>query len=176
MPQSSMACTMIVNPRSGFPVFGIGAAGGFKITSAVMNVMWNYFMLGDTLKRAVSRLRLVTKLNYKTRLTELWYEFPIDSTHHFKLSNEQSLAYSGPSYEELNFATNTTGDGIDNDENNDARLAHSPKFFYDNRRELSVRYIFEAGYSAVTAFSTMREAKAQAVFDPRRGGKVYVKY
>lgn len=173
VPQSSMACTIISNTETGFPVFGIGAAGGFKITSAVMNVMWNYFVLGDSLTRAINRLRLTSKINYKTRETEIWHEFPTDSLYYKKLLSDSGLLYSGPTYHELNFDTSNET-SVRNDANFYHR-AHSPEFFFRYRDELNVKYVFEAGYSAATAFSTMGERKPQGVYDPRRGGSVYVK-
>lgn len=170
VPQSSMACTIISNTDTGFPVFGIGAAGGFKITSAIMNVMWNYFVRGDSLSVAVNRLRLTTKLNYKTRQTELWHEFPVDSVYYRKLIRDIGLLFTGPTYEELNFDESNS-----NPTRNAYHTAHAPHFFYQHRNELQVKYMFEAGYSAVTAFSTLGENKPKAMFDPRRGGSVYVR-
>ena len=63
IPQSNMGCTIISNRVTKNPVFGIGAAGGFKITSAILNTMWNYFFLGEDLDEAISKLRITPKLN-----------------------------------------------------------------------------------------------------------------
>lgn len=167
VPQSSMACTMLINPETGFPVFGIGAAGGFKITSAIMNVMWNYFMLGNSLEMSVSRLRLTTKIDYKLGQTYIWYEFPVNSSHYERLFNNQSLSYGGPTFDELNLLERT--------KNEYNRLGHAPQFFFRNQQQLGVKYIVEGGYSAVTAFSTMRDGKAYGTHDWRRGGSTYVK-
>lgn len=183
VPQSSMGCTIISNTETGYPVFGIGAAGGFKITSAIMNVMWNYFVHGDTLSRAVNRLRLITKLNYKSGRTEIWHEFPTDSKYYAKLKHDTGLLYTGPTYSELNFDESKETRASSGNERRAGQIdsveyyhrAHSPRFFYRYRDELQVKYIFEAGYSAVTVFSTLAETKPRASFDPRRGGSVYVK-
>lgn len=170
IPQSNMGCTFLSNKITKNPVFGIGAAGGFKITSAIINTMWNYLFLGDSLEKSISRLRITTKLNYKTRSTEVWYEFPSESQYQKDLLEQYGLLYTGPSYKELMFApenstTKTFG-----------RIAHTPHFFYKYREELQVKYIAEAGYSAATAFATMRDLKPRGVSDPRRGGSTYVKY
>lgn len=169
VPQSSMAGTIIWNVKSGHPVFVIGAAGGFKITSAIMNILWNYFVLDNSLEKSYSRLRLTTKLNYKTRQTEIWYEFPIESPFYSRLLKEKSLIYNQLNYDDFNFLSTAarTSDF--------PRLAHSPRFFFNNRLALNVKYIFEAGYSAATGCSTMRNSRIQCNFDRRRGGKVYVK-
>ena len=173
IPQSNMGCTILSNRVTRNPVFGIGAAGGFKITSAIINTMWNYFFLGESLEEAISKLRITTKLNYKTRMTEIWYEFPSQSSYQKDLTERYGLVYTGPSYKELMFAPeNVTST---NDTQMMGRVAHSPQFFYKYRDDLQVKYISEAGYSAATAFTTMRDLKPRGSSDPRRGGSTYVK-
>lgn len=170
VPQSSMACTIVWNVKTGNPVFAIGAAGGFKITSAVFNILWNYFVLGDSLEKSFSRLRLVTKLNYKTRSTEIWYEFPIESPFYTRLLREKSLIYSNQlRYEDFTYLS-TASRIVDY-----PRLAYTPRFFFEHRQALNVKYIFEAGYSAATGCSTMRHSKLTCNYDRRRGGKTYVR-
>ena len=173
IPQSNMGCTILSNRVTRNPVFGIGAAGGFKITSAIINTMWNYFFLGDNLEEAVSKLRITTKLNYKTRTTEIWYEFPSQSSYQKDLTERYGLVYTGPSYKELMFAPENMTSA--NDTQMMGRVAHSPQFFYKYRDDLQVKYIAEAGYSAATAFTTMRDLKPRGSSDPRRGGSTYVK-
>lgn len=169
VPQSSMAGTVIWNVKSGNPVFIIGAAGGFKITSAILNILWNYFVLENSLEKSYSRLRLTTKLNYKTRQMEIWYEFPIESAFYSRLLKEKSLIYNQLQYDDFNFLSSASRSS------DFPRLAHTPRFFFNNRVALNVKYIFEAGYSASTGCSTMRNSRIQCNFDRRRGGKVYVK-
>ena len=173
IPQSNMGCTILSNRVTRNPVFGIGAAGGFKITSAIINTMWNYFFLGESLNEAISKLRITTKLNYKTRTTEIWYEFPSQSSYQKDLNERYGLVYTGPSYKELMFAPENATSS--NDTQMLGRVAHSPQFFYKYRDDLQVKYISEAGYSAATAFTTMRDLKPRGSSDPRRGGSTYVK-
>ena len=173
IPQSNMGCTILSNRVTRNPVFGIGAAGGFKITSAIINTMWNYFFLGESLEEAISKLRITTKLNYKTRVTEIWYEFPSQSSYQKDLTERYGLVYTGPTYKELMFAPENATSS--NDTQMMGRVAHSPQFFYKYRDDLQVKYISEAGYSAATAFTTMRDLKPRGSSDPRRGGSTYVK-
>ncbi|KAF7987221.1 hypothetical protein HCN44_010414 [Aphidius gifuensis] len=88
-PQSSMGCTVI--SRKGKPVFMIGAAGGFKITGAMLNVIWNYFYLGNSLNEAIKRPRLITKLDYKTDSVEIWYERVMDNSNHKKFTDFEKI-------------------------------------------------------------------------------------
>lgn len=155
VPSSSMGCTLLINPATNNPVFGIGAAGGFKITGAIFNTLWNYFVHGLSLNNSIKRLRLITKMNYKSNTSELWYELP----PHINASLIASK--NNRPFKELNL----------NFSNSD--LPHSIEFFYRYRTELNVMFIKEAGYSAVTAFTTLRGV-AMGSYDHRRGGEAYI--
>lgn len=165
IPQSSMAGTILISPTTHVPVFGIGGAGGFKITGAVFNVAWNYFILGNTLDNAVARLRIITKINYKTNRTEIWYEVPaeanVEARSEAEGGNSKISKKAGLRKLLLHKPDIKT-------------RPHAPGFFFENRRRLNAYFIKEAGYSAITAYSTMR-GRADAAYDNRRGGRVFVK-
>ena len=165
VPQSSMAGTILIHPTTHVPVFGIGGAGGFKITGAIFNVVWNYFILGNTLDNAVARLRIITKINYKTNRTEIWYEVPAEAN-----VESRSEAEGGTS----KISKKAGLRKLLLHKPDIKTRPHAPGFFFENRRRLNAYFIKEAGYSAITAYSTMR-GRADAAYDNRRGGRVFVK-
>ncbi|XP_044740557.1 glutathione hydrolase 1 proenzyme-like isoform X2 [Chrysoperla carnea] len=73
IPSSSISATIMVDP-DGKPVFQIGAAGGSKILSAIVNTLYNYFVLNKTLEASLQECRFTPKLDYAKNHILYMYE------------------------------------------------------------------------------------------------------
>ncbi|XP_044740553.1 scoloptoxin SSD14-like [Chrysoperla carnea] len=72
-PSSSIAPIIMVN-SNGEPVFQIGSAGGAKILSAIINTLYNYFVLGKTLQDSIHACRILPKFSYARNNVKFQYE------------------------------------------------------------------------------------------------------
>ncbi|XP_044737497.1 glutathione hydrolase 3-like [Chrysoperla carnea] len=72
-PGSSISGLVMVD-KNGVPVFQIGAAGGGKILSAIVNTLFNYFVLNQSLEKALQSCRFTPKLNYSKNKIKYMYE------------------------------------------------------------------------------------------------------
>ncbi|XP_044740555.1 glutathione hydrolase 1 proenzyme-like [Chrysoperla carnea] len=73
VPSSKISGTIMVD-EDGKPVFQIGAAGGGKILSAIVNTLYNYFVLNYSLEKAVQTCRFMPKFNYHKNHVTYMYE------------------------------------------------------------------------------------------------------
>ncbi|XP_044740561.1 glutathione hydrolase 1 proenzyme-like [Chrysoperla carnea] len=73
VPGSSISGTIMVDP-DGVPVFQIGAAGGGKILSAIVNTLYNYFVLNQSLEKALQACRYTPLFNYNKNHIKFMYE------------------------------------------------------------------------------------------------------
>ncbi|XP_044740560.1 glutathione hydrolase 1 proenzyme-like [Chrysoperla carnea] len=73
IPSSSISATVMVD-TDGLPVFQIGAAGGSKILSAIVNTLYNYFVLNKSLEASLQACRFSPKFDYAKNHVLYGYE------------------------------------------------------------------------------------------------------
>ncbi|XP_044729390.1 scoloptoxin SSD14-like [Chrysoperla carnea] len=74
VPSSSISPVIMVDDSTGEPVFQIGSAGGSHILSAMINTMFNYFILNKSLQDSVDACRIMPKFNYLRNKVSYLYE------------------------------------------------------------------------------------------------------
>ncbi|XP_044740559.1 glutathione hydrolase 1 proenzyme-like [Chrysoperla carnea] len=91
VPTSAISATIMVDP-DGVPVFQIGAAGGSKILSAIVNTLYNYFVLNKSLEASLDSCRFTPKLNQAKNEVKYMYEC-IDDENVAKQLREKGINF-----------------------------------------------------------------------------------
>lgn len=174
-PQSSMSCTILQNKN--IPVFGIGGAGGSKITGATINVLWNYFINDQNLRQALNAPRTIISLHlFQRQSIEIMFEYIDDVTDSTRIlqnfckfttqkRNQNYCVYSD--FQQSYTSSNATS-VID---------ATTTAILNARDGNCYLSIINEAGYSAITALASLggNSQHNEAAHDMRRGGATFIK-